>query len=149
MQQTINGDFIAGFVAGEGCFSLNYRYGKNESKRYIRPLFSINLDKRDKELLKTIKQFLQCGSIYEEQTTNCWTFRVYNCWELQNIIISFFEKYQLHGHKQKVFEVFKQAMKIIYSKQHLTEEGYQNLKKLRTKIKYLNGGNSNHNFIKV
>ena len=64
------GDYVAGFVDGEGCFYLTYRseirYERPGKPKYFRwtPYFAINLRQDDKEILEKIRNTLSCGNIH-------------------------------------------------------------------------------------
>ena len=69
MSDETTGEFIAGFVEGEGCFSLNYN-GNKKTNHWLRPMFSLGCNPRDKELLEKIRDFIGCGRIYFEKNRN-------------------------------------------------------------------------------
>ena len=54
----ITGVYIAGFVDGEGCFSLTYRKDKGKYF-YWKASFVITLKKDDKNILESIKEYLE------------------------------------------------------------------------------------------
>jgi len=116
--EELNPYYITGFVDGEGCFHLNYRSEikgtRKGTPRYYRWKvgFSIFLKKDDKEVLQKIKNTLKCGNIYE---SGGWVrYDVGEVENLFNIITQFFRKYQLVGKKKKDFELWAEAVEIIY-----------------------------------
>jgi len=151
----LSGEFIAGFVEGEGCFSINYCTSGplgNKSK-HLRPMFSLGLNVRDKPLLEKIQKTIGCGRIYldtgnrkrYDKTHDCYSYRIYRYPELKNILIPFFEKYQFHGSKKIAFEIFKEIMMMVSMKAHLTKDGEQRLLELKTRLTtYDDGDNSEH-----
>jgi len=135
----ITGEYIAGFVDGEGCFSLNYFKGEGKKGNYLRPMFSLGLNIRDLPLLEKIQSILRCGRIYSDKNNNCYSYRIYRYNELKNHLIPFFDKYQFHGSKRIAFEIFKEIMEIISTKQHLIKEGHDKLIVLKQKLKNYDG----------
>jgi len=133
----IKGDFIAGFVEGEGCFSLNYnkvKSSKNKKIKYLRPMFSLGLNKRDKKLLEKIKQIIGCGRIYQDN--DIFSYRIYRKSDLQNILIPFFEKYPFHGSKKVAFEIFKEIIFIVSKRKHAIRNNDESeLLELKTRLK--------------
>jgi len=134
-QTELMGYYIAGFVEGEGCFSIGISKNK-QRKDYIQfyPTFTIQLNIIDLPLIEKIKKTLQCGKIYYHRRDNAVQFKVYKQSDLINIIIPFFDKYQFHGNKLRSFNIFKEAMKLFSQKEHLTNEGRNHLYYLKEKM---------------
>lgn len=61
-KREITGEYIAGFVDGEGCFSLTLRKDKNKYF-YWKTQFAITLRNDDRGVLDQIKNFFVCGAI--------------------------------------------------------------------------------------
>jgi len=119
----LSGDYIAGFIDGEGCFSLNFRRDvRNERKNkpvYFqwKARFEICLKIDDINLLKKIKNSLGCGNIYkikkgkykDEQVL----YAVVKIEDLNDKIVPFFRKHKLHGKKKEDFNLWSEAVEII------------------------------------
>ena len=111
------GDYIAGFVDGEGCFALKFR----RDIKYHRPNtpvyfswdieFAIGLRSDDKELLKKIQVALECGNISVNRRGMA-RYSVQRIGDLTSKIVPFFDKYQLHGKKQFDYKLWKEAVEI-------------------------------------
>jgi len=116
------GDYIAGFVDGEGCFYLTYRSEKKWKRKgqpiYYRwvPYFAIVLRKDDREILGSIQNTIGCGIISESMGTV--RYNVQNVDAIIKIIIPFFKKYPLHAKKKGDFELWSKAADLIYKKFH-------------------------------
>lgn len=115
----LSGDYVAGFVDGEGCFDLQFRRDVRH-ERVNKPIyyswkvqFAIVARKDDKELLKKIKATLNCGYIYYARGDQV-RYSVQDIENLCNVIIPFFKKYPLFGKKKKDFELWAEAVTIIY-----------------------------------
>ncbi len=98
----ITGDYIAGFVDGEGCFSLTYRKDKNKYF-YWKVSFAIVLRKDDQEILSSIQDYFQCGAI--SFTRENIRFEIQDPDTLCNKIIPFFERHQIIGKKKSDFDL--------------------------------------------
>jgi hypothetical protein len=109
-KRRINGDYIAGFVDGEGCFFLTYRKDKMKYF-YWKAGFSIMLRNDDTEILEYIKKYFNCGNI--SHTRNLSRYQISDNNELVEIIIPFFNKFSLIGKKRNDFELWKEAVLII------------------------------------
>lgn len=86
-----------------------------------KPVFKISLHKRDRELLESIQRYLGVGKIYK-MGTNSLEYRVSGLKNLR-VIINHFDKYPLITKKLADYILFKQAVKLIEQKEHLTREG--------------------------
>ena len=121
MNTHISGEYIAGFVEGEGCFSINYNSSCNSRYTYLRPMFSVGVNKRDKKLLEKIRKKLDCGIIYLDKRKNysrehdCYSYRVHKIADIYNKLIPFFDKYQFKGNKKIVFETFTEILDFYHS----------------------------------
>lgn len=137
---TLPPDFVSGFVAGEGCFTIVI--SKHKQKKLgldARLHFEIELRADDEELLKAIQQKLDCGHIYQLNYDKYgWhphvELKVSSLKELTEKVIPFFKKYPLRGKKQHSFELFVQATELFKSKQHLTLEGIEKLRLIRQQM---------------
>jgi len=134
------GDYVAGFVDGEGCFYLTYRseirYERPGKPKYFRwtPYFAINLRQDDKEILEKIRNTLSCGNIYllnRRDGEKLAQFIIQNMDDLYSKILPFFEKYTLRAKKRHDFELWKKALKIMYNnKKHKMRCSPEDNKKL-------------------
>src|SRR3989344_3081140 len=117
--ENLSGDYIAGFVDGEGCFALKFRRdvkknlenGKIRTYFYWGVEFAIVLRQDDVEILEKIKNIFKCGTItYSNGEVR---FSIQNSKSLSEIVIPFFEKHKLYGKKAKDFLLWREAVLII------------------------------------
>lgn len=129
----LESQWIVGFVDGEGCFHI----GINENKTFklgyqVLPEFVIVQHKRDVKLLYNIKSFFGCGIVKRNHDDRmCFCVRKHE--HLLNIIIPFFEKHQLKSLKKVDFLKFRKVVMLMEKKKHLTLEGIEEIRKIRTK----------------
>lgn len=115
----LSGNYVAGFVDGEGCFDLQFRrdikYERINKPVYYswKVQFAIVLREDDEDLLKKVQTILNCGYIYRV-CNNQIRYSVQDIESLHNIIIPFFKKYPLFGKKKRDFELWSKAIEIIY-----------------------------------
>src|SRR4030042_4501080 len=106
----ITGEYIAGFVDGEGCFSLTYRKDKGKYF-YWKASFIIALRKDDKNILENIKEYFSYGNIsYSRENIR---FEIADPDILSKKVIPFFDKHQLIGKKNNDFNLWREAVQII------------------------------------
>ena len=133
----INPWYIVGFTDGEGCFAIIISKHKTKKLGLDASLcFEIELRGDDKPILEKIRQRLGCGRIVELNYDRYgWKphvkYVVKGQKDLFRKIIPFFRKYPLQGKKGKDFLLFCQAAELFKRKKHLTEEGINELYKLR------------------
>jgi len=116
--EKLPGNYIAGFVDGEGCFALKF---SKETKRnrtgnpvYYRwaAEFVICLKKDDIDILTLIEQTLGTGTVHA--TKNYVRYSVQKIEDLYKKIIPFFNSYRLRAKKAIDFELWKKAVNIIH-----------------------------------
>ncbi|MCK5059892.1 MAG: LAGLIDADG family homing endonuclease [Candidatus Pacebacteria bacterium] len=135
--QNLTPDYIVGLVDGEGSFTVYIRDIDKEKKVIRRtiaePKFYIKLIEKDKDILYTLKDFFDCGSVYFQKDTrlnhqNCYRYEVYNRNDLTKIIIPFFQENKLKFNSKKSdFEKFCVLMKMINHNEHRTEQGLRKM----------------------
>jgi len=112
--------YIAGFVDGEGCFGLQFRKDVRHERRgspvYYswKAQFTITARKDEQELFERIKNVFGCGNVYKELDREI-HYCVSNADDLKNIISPFFKKYHLQGKKKHDFDLWAEAIEIIYN----------------------------------
>jgi LAGLIDADG DNA endonuclease family protein/ATP synthase A subunit len=125
--------YFTGFIDGEGCFNLTI--SKNSELAvgwHVIPTFKISLHNKDRALLEYIQRWLGVGNIYKHGK-NSLDFRVNGLKNL-NIIIKHLDSYPLITQKFADFVLFKEAVKLIGLREHLTKEGLLKLVSLKASL---------------
>jgi hypothetical protein len=135
--------FIMGYVIGEGCFSIimGKPRERNRMPLQIRPEMRIMIGIKDEDILGLIKSELEVGIVirnrfYEASMKNSDGFVTYlvsgmlGCRKL----IPFFDSCRWYGRKQKDYELWKKAIKIIEDGRHRTIEGILEIAKIRDQM---------------
>lgn len=137
----LNPDYIVGFVDGEGCFSVTISQHRTLKRRLeVRPLFEIELREDDREILDRLQYTFQCGSVYHLTYRRYdWAphvkYKVSKIHDLTNIIIPFFDRYHLQAKKRKQYLLFRKAVRVVYKKQHLTNDGFEKILSIREQMR--------------
>lgn len=132
----LNPHYIAGFVDGEGCFSITFNKNGNRLPE-VRLIFEIELREDDEPILREIRKVLDCGNIYrlEYDRYAKWQphvkLKVSNFTDISHKIIPFFQKYPLQAKKRLQFEKFCEAAEIIKTKRHLKLEGIEQIQTIK------------------
>ena len=112
------GDYVAGFVDGEGCFALKFRRDVRHERKnkpvyfYWDIEFAILLKSDDKEILDCIKNTLGCGRVGNTDKRGCVRYAINDINDLRNKVVLFFKKYPLRAKKRKDFELWREAVTI-------------------------------------
>jgi hypothetical protein len=150
MANKLPGDYIAGFVDGEGCFALKY----NREVKHHRPgkpvffrwdiEFAIYLKAHDMTILESIRDTIGCGIVNKPNKAGAVRFAVNDILQLKNIVIPFFEKYELRAIKRHDFNLWKEAVDIFIRNQRqkinaqLGKDGFQRTEWNQTDLNRLN-----------
>jgi hypothetical protein len=124
------GNYLAGFVDGEGSFNVSFRPRSD----YVFPWkvsLCFNVSQRDPVVLRILKAQLGCGTM-RQRADGVWYFEVNTLGDLIQNVIPFFERFGfLSTKKQRDFAKFVQLASLLKSGQHLTREGVAEVLRIR------------------
>ena len=136
LNKNIEPFWLAGFTDAEGCFSVVVF--KNKTSKYGEALklsFILTQSIRDEYLIKSLIEYLGCGyTSLVRADRGTIDFKVSNFSSIKDIIIPFFNKYCLYGNKFLDFADFSKVVSLMENKKHLTQEGLDEIKKIRDKM---------------
>lgn len=105
------GNWLAGFVAGEGWFQLSIE------RRCQRARFGIALRQDDRPVLEKIRDFLDCGNItiHPRRGNVCPVakFVIGDALDLERIVVPLFQNHPLRAKKSRDFEIWKRGVALI------------------------------------
>ena len=106
------GNYIAGFVDGEGSFNISLRKREDHSLGWdIDPSF--NISQRDRVILAFHKKIFGCGTLRERRDGVVY-FEVRNLSMLKERVIPFFERFQFRSAaKKRNFTIFKKIINVL------------------------------------
>jgi len=138
-ERLINVGWIVGFVDGEGCFSVGFvkQPDRKEAIRLRRGYktgfqvfheFAVTQGEKSKYVLYALKDFFGVGNVYvnrryDNHKEYVYRYVVRKRQDLLNVIIPFFEKYELRTSKHNDFEKFAQSIQLLVKGEHLSHEG--------------------------
>ena len=128
-------DYISGLTQTDGSFfcsvilSPKHRFGLQ-----FRPKFTITADLDSKYVLDNIKLFLNCGKVIINKQNFTAEFEVVKLDELFNIIIPHFTNYPVFCAKLHAFNLFREIVIALFTKDKRTIEGRRELLKLALSI---------------
>lgn len=104
----MNEYFLAGFIAGEGCFGI-YKLKKRPNSYNI--LFTIEVNKKDLRILKEIKKALKCGHLHGRyKRPKIVRFQISNKREIIDKLIPFMDRYLIASYKKKQYERWRKKV---------------------------------------
>lgn len=124
-----NLNWLRGFTDAEGSFQVITQNNKNVSLR-----FSLTQHVKDETLLKDIITYLNCGRYYKAPTRDEGQFLITVFSDINDKLIPFFKEYPLLGTKKEDYLDFVQIAKLIKSKAHLTNEGLETIKLIKSNM---------------
>ena len=165
-KEKLSGDYIAGFVDGEGCFALKFRkdtkynVNKNNPREYYYwgVEFAIVLRSDDTHILELIKKEFDCGSITFTKNEEQVRYSIQNTKNLSEKIVPFFRQHRLRAKKAMDFNLWSQAVEILnkhkdgvlnvkagtrgFIKKELPEEDIKKLTEIRNQMLNYKSGRS-------
>jgi hypothetical protein len=142
-RKKLDPQYVAGFIDGEGSFSISI--GKHKTLRRgfeIRPEFEIELRKDDQEILERILITIGIGRIYDcSYERYGWfphaKYKITSIWDLKEYLFPFLDTNPLQAKKKKSYLLFKQIVLMVCAKEHLSDEGFNKIVKLRDELRAL------------
>ncbi len=132
-ERILTPEYLAGFIDGEGCFSVSIHPNPNAKFGWIiDPDFTINQHKQSLEFLERIQKFFGCGKIYEKSPdkSNVLTFTVYSRKTIFEKILPFIDKHPLLSNKRNDYKIFREIVTKMQNKDHHKIEGFHKIVKL-------------------
>jgi hypothetical protein len=127
-------DYVAGFIDGEGCFSVSIRphptvrYG---NRWFIQPAFHAYQHRENVEILDELRSFFGCGSLVPKgPSSSVVTYCVHARRDLESVIIPFFERHPLISKKRLDFLKFAEIVRMMQRKEHLMDPGFRRIVEL-------------------
>ena len=126
--QILDPNWIAGFTTAEGSFLIRYVNTPGRSVS-VQLVFQLVQHSRDRELIYRIKEYFDCGAVYQDRES--FKIMVTKFSSLRDKIIPFFKKYPILGLKSQDFEDWCKVAELINNKTHLTPSGLQEILKIK------------------
>ena len=133
MVPTHIGDYLAGFVDGEGSFNVSMRKRDDHTMRW-QIILTFNVSQKERTILTLLKRYLECGRL-QTRFDGISYYVVSNPTSIVDRVIPFFKRFNfLSQTKKKNFSLFSQIADLVYRKQHLNSEGLETIIQLREKL---------------
>jgi hypothetical protein len=123
-------DWIAGFVDGEGCFSVSVHrniFMRRHRGWQIQAVFHVFQHSDHREVLESFRSYFGCGYVRPKgSNSDVLTYSVSALRELEEIVVPFFGTYRLWA-KDRDFRLFADIVRAVRRKEHLTDEGFERI----------------------
>jgi len=124
--------WLIGFAEGEGSFMVIIQESKNKETDNIGLRFVITQHSKDSVLLDNISKYLGCGKSYFSRNEVNLIVSTFS--DINNKIISLFNKYPLLGTKKEDYLDFCKVAELMKSKYHLTKQGIEDIKRIKSNM---------------
>jgi len=118
--------YIAGFIDGEGSFSVSFnRRAKLATGIEVRPSFSVSQHKRNLKILQKIQSFFKCGGIRFDRHDQTYKYEVRSLGDLWKKVIPHFKRHPLLTSKTRDFDLFVKICSLMRLNQHQSSKGIE------------------------
>ena len=131
----LNPNYVSGFIDAEGCFHISVVKNLTLSTgASVRAIFQISLHRKDEALLKKFQDFFGVGRV-AIRSDGAVVYEVSSLNDIQ-IILNHLETYPLITDKWADLQLFKQAVKLMVNKEHLTMEGLVKITNIKASMNF-------------
>lgn len=125
---SIDNHWFAGFFEGDGSFQIRIRKLQERSKNHQIEI-TLYIELKDECVLKQIKATFGGFVGYRKSRDTYY----YNSINLTNAtkLVAYFDKYQVVGSSYRLYLCWRRALNIVQTKQHLTANGFEEIKALK------------------
>src|SRR5262249_10771450 len=133
--------WIVGFVAGEGCFSIDLISNSTMTLGVqAQANFSVTQGLKSRSVLERIQDFFGCGQIqankrHDNHQESLAIYRVRKLADLQQIIVPFFQCYPLQTAKALDFALFAEGVGRMGRGEHLTQDGLERIREIKGRMR--------------
>jgi len=140
-RKKLNPHYVAGFIDGEGSFSISV--GKHKTLKRgseVRPEFEIEVRADDAEILERICVTIGAGRIYDLSYERYgWLphakYKIGGRKDMVKYLFPLLDAYPLQAKKRYDYRIFKKVVLMMERKEHLTDVGYQKILTLRDTVR--------------
>lgn len=121
--------WIAGFVDGEGCFSVPIFRNRQAALRWqVQPQFVVAQSESSRDALEDLVRFFGCGKVYvnqrhDDHREQLALYSVKKFTDLRDVVVPFFREHQLRTSKRENFGKFVRVLGLMEERKHLTVSG--------------------------
>ena len=125
--------WVAGFVDGEGCFSVSVhrnQFMHRHGSWQVQAAFHVYQHRDHRVVLDELRSFFGCGNVRAKGPgSDVLTYSVWALRDLDSVIVPLFEGARLRV-KARDFSVFATVVRAMRRREHLTVEGFERIVRL-------------------
>jgi hypothetical protein len=132
--------WIAGFVDGEECFSVQFNPNRELKFEFqVQAEFAVTQAESSIDALRLIQQRFNCGNLQynprsDGRHENLVIYRVRKLDDLVSVVVPFFETNVLQTAKRHQFLMFAEVVGMMQRKQHRTESGFHQIRDISDRM---------------
>ena len=140
-RKKLNPQYVAGFIDGEGSFSVSIGRHKTLKRGLeVRAEFEIELRADDREILERICITIGCGKIYDcSYERYGWfphvKYKITSVKNMLEFLFPFLDAHPLQAKKAEVYVLFREIVMMVSRKEHLTDAGFHKIEALRAEMR--------------
>ena len=130
-----DGEWVVGFTAGEGCFSITIKKSKTVKTGFqVQLRFKLTQHSKDELLMKSLITYFGCGQVFKRSKEDKVGFQINKFVDLTDKVLPLFQKISIQGVKSEDFVDFCKVVDIMKVKGHLTVEGLYEIHKIKAGV---------------
>ncbi|MCI5108838.1 MAG: LAGLIDADG family homing endonuclease [Candidatus Pacebacteria bacterium] len=142
-RKKLNPHYVAGFIDGEGSFSISIGKHKTTKSGFdVRPEFEIEVRKDDQVILERILVTIGCGKIFDcSYDRYGWyphaKYKITSNKDMREYLFPFLDACPLQAKNLESYKLFKKIVLMMLQKKHLTKKGLEEIRRVRDKMRTL------------
>lgn len=128
--EPINPYWVSGFSEGDASFFVTI----SEKSNYVRMFYAIKLNNRETPLIVKIQEFFKGMGYIVHDKNNMVQYSIVSNRIINEIVIPTFDTYRFSGNKLSNYLIWKEILGLINTKAHLTAEGLDKIRDLKSTI---------------
>lgn len=128
--EPLNPYWVSGFSEGDASFFVSI----SEKSNYVRMFYSIKLNNRETPLIVKIQEFFKGMGFITHDKDNMVRYTLASIKIINETIIPIFDTHRFSGNKLSNYLIWKEILRLVNSKAHLTVEGLDKIRDLKSTL---------------
>lgn len=125
--------WLVGFIEAEGCFYVKISKNSNYNTGFnVTLMLQITLHGRDEQVMRSLVEYLDCGNL--KRYGDIVYFKLAKFSDLNEKLIPLIKRIPLQGAKSKDFTDFSKVADLMKNKAHLTQEGLEEIRTIKSRM---------------
>lgn len=128
--EPLNPYWVSGFSEGDASFFVSI----SEKSNHVRMFYNINLNNRETPLVIKIQEFFKGTGYITHDKVNMVRYTIVSIKIINETVIPTFDTYRFSGNKLSNYLIWKEILRLVNSKAHLTIEGLDKIRDLKSTL---------------